>query len=166
MSQPTIVQIVGYKNSGKTHLVCRLIQSLVRLGYRVGTVKHDAHEFEIDQEGRDTWRHRAAGAEVVAITSPSQTAIVEQRPQTLSELVSRISGVDILLVEGFKMEDYPKIVLLRQPEDYVLTNQVSRVAAMAVSFPWQQQEALPFPVFDRDDTEGLLHIVLQIIKGE
>ena len=75
---PPIVCIVGASNSGNTTFLEKLIPELVRRGYRIGTIKHDAHGFEMDREGKDTWRHRQAGAQTIAIVSPNQTATIRR----------------------------------------------------------------------------------------
>jgi molybdopterin-guanine dinucleotide biosynthesis protein B len=160
MKKPCIIQIVGYKNSGKTHLICRLVRELTALGYRVGTVKHDAHDFEIDREGRDTWQHQAAGAHYVAITSPVKTALIERQPVSLESLIARMSDADIILVEGFKSADYPKIVLLRSEEDTELLERVSRPVAAAAWFPWQHAS---LPALDIRDTDGILRLARQVL---
>lgn len=90
--QPYVLQLVGYSNSGKTTLLTKLIPLFEQSGLRVGVVKHDGgHDFEVDQPGKDTWRYREAGATLVAITSATKTAIVDQRPTPLPELVERLT---------------------------------------------------------------------------
>ncbi|MFD0588637.1 molybdopterin-guanine dinucleotide biosynthesis protein B [Paenibacillus sp. GCM10027627] len=139
MSQPTekqrprILQIVGYKNTGKTTLVCRLTEFYKEKGYRVGTIKHDGHEFHMDQPGTDTWRHQAAGADITAISSSSHTAILKKGGDTLDDLVSAMEGaVDLILVEGFKNAPYPKIILLREIAHLALAEQLVAPIALAL----------------------------------
>ncbi|WP_240702781.1 molybdopterin-guanine dinucleotide biosynthesis protein B [Cohnella luojiensis] len=126
-----IIQIVGFKNAGKTTLTCELVRMLAAEGYRVGTLKHDAHDFEPDVPGKDTWQHRQAGAHVTAITSPSRTAWIQEQTTPVDELVSRMEShsLDYLIVEGFKSAPYPKIVLLRSEEDCMLLNLPNVIAA-------------------------------------
>lgn len=112
-----IIQIVGYKNSGKTTLIARLVAMLHALNLRVAVIKHDVHGFEVDREGTDTYRHRQAGASAVAIVSPWRTAIVEERETPLADLIGHFQAYDLIIVEGFKREPYPKIVLIRSAED-------------------------------------------------
>ena len=111
-----IVSIVGSSGSGKTTLLERLIPELSRRGYRVATVKHDVHGFEIDREGKDTWRHRRAGSACTIISSARQLALVRDMDHDASldeirELYAR--DVDILISEGFKREPVPKIEVYR-----------------------------------------------------
>jgi molybdopterin-guanine dinucleotide biosynthesis protein MobB len=84
-----IVSIVGRSNSGKTTLIEKLIIELRRRGYRVGTIKHNSHGFDIDHEGKDSWRHKKAGAQVTVIASPHRIAVIEDvnRDYELSELM-------------------------------------------------------------------------------
>lgn len=111
-----IVCIVGASNVGKTTFLEKLIPSLVRRGYRVGTVKHDVHGFHMDREGKDTWRHAQAGAQTIAISSPVRVASIRSVPEELplEEVVARYFwDEDIVLAEGFKRSVFPKIELFR-----------------------------------------------------
>jgi molybdopterin-guanine dinucleotide biosynthesis protein B len=114
-----ILSIVGRSGSGKTVLLEKLIPELVRRGYRVATVKHDAYGFEIDQEGKDTWRHRKAGSSCTVISSSKQLAMVRDMDHdaSLDEIRKRfISDVDIIITEGYKQERAPKIEVFRSGE--------------------------------------------------
>lgn len=111
-----IISIVGSSGSGKTTLLEKLLPELSRRGYRVATVKHDVHGFEIDHEGKDTWRHRRAGAACTIISSSRQLALVRDMDHDASldeirELYAR--DVDILIAEGFKREPAPKVEVYR-----------------------------------------------------
>lgn len=111
-----IICVVGPSNSGKTTFLEKLIPELSRRGYRVGTVKHDVHGFEMDKEGKDTWKHRKAGAQTVAISSPSMVASIRSTDgeMDLDELVGRYFWrEDILIAEGYKRSHYPKIEIYR-----------------------------------------------------
>ncbi|MFS0918219.1 molybdopterin-guanine dinucleotide biosynthesis protein B [Brevibacillus sp. 179-C 1.1 NHS] len=161
---PCVLQIVGYSNSGKTTLLTKLIPILEQAGIRVGVIKHDGgHDFEWDQPGKDTWRYREAGASLVAITSKTKTAIVEQKPQDLSVLIQRLAdaGAQLILVEGFKREGYPKLVLLRRPEDEELMSIVSHLVGI-VSWTDRRQPELPF--FDINDVENIARFVMERTK--
>lgn len=157
--QPTVLQLVGYSGSGKTTLLAKLIPLLERSGLRVGVVKHDGgHDFEWDQPGKDTWRYREAGASLVAITSQTKTAFLEQKPLPLPVLVERMgqAGADLVLVEGFKREPYPKLLLVRDQNHLELLDAVSRVEAVV---SWEKVEARGLPVFHVDDVEGIARFV-------
>ncbi|ULO10064.1 molybdopterin-guanine dinucleotide biosynthesis protein B [Paenibacillus sp. 19GGS1-52] len=134
-SQPAVLQIVGYKNRGKTTLICALIPLLQEKGYTVAVIKHDAHSFEIDHEGTDTFRQRAAGASAVAITGGERTVRIEEYGSSLAELIASFASYDFILVEGFKNVAYPKIVLIQQEDDLELLKELNNVWATAVWAP-------------------------------
>jgi len=108
-----IYSIVAYSGTGKTTVITALISELKRRGLRVAAVKHDAHDFEIDREGKDSARMAAAGADVTIIASGAKAAMIENRPVSIDELISKVTGVDIILIEGYKHGPWPKIALLR-----------------------------------------------------
>jgi molybdopterin-guanine dinucleotide biosynthesis adapter protein len=113
---PPVVCIVGASDSGKTTFLENLIPELVRRGHRIGTVKHDTHGFEMDREGKDTWRHRKAGAQTIAISSPNQVACIRGTDTEidLDEMVGRYFWEeDLVLTEGFKRSQRPKIEVFR-----------------------------------------------------
>ncbi|OHD66988.1 MAG: molybdopterin-guanine dinucleotide biosynthesis protein B [Spirochaetes bacterium RBG_13_51_14] len=114
-----IISIVGWSGSGKTTLLEKLIPELVRRGYRVATVKHDVHGFDIDREGKDTWRHRRAGAVCTVISSSNQLALVRDMDHDASlEEIRKgfIADVDIILTEGYKQDEAPKVEVFRRGE--------------------------------------------------
>lgn len=162
--QPRVWQLVGYSNSGKTTLLTRLIPLLEQAGVRVGVIKHDGgHDFEWDQPGKDTWRYREAGASLVAITSKTKTAIIEQRPSSLTSLVERMTqaGAELVLVEGFKSEDFPKLVLVRKPEDQELLHIVSNVWGIV---SWECVDAGEWPQFAINDVETIARFISEPYK--
>jgi molybdopterin-guanine dinucleotide biosynthesis protein B len=111
-----IVSIVGASDSGKTTFLEKLVPELAARGYRVGVVKHDVHGFEIDREGKDTWRLKKAGAHATAISSPSRAAAIRDidSEMSLDEIAARFFWTeDILLTEGFKRARFPKIEIFR-----------------------------------------------------
>jgi len=112
-----IVSIVGKSDSGKTTLIERLIPEIKRRGYCVASVKHDTHGFEIDREGKDSFRHKKAGAVISLISSPEKVALVADvdRDLTLAELRERfISNVDLIISEGYYRDSQPKIEVFRE----------------------------------------------------
>jgi molybdopterin-guanine dinucleotide biosynthesis protein B len=111
-----VICIVGASNSGKTTFLEQLIPELRRRGHRLGTLKHDVHGFEMDREGKDTWRHRKAGAGVIAISSPSMVGMIRETDAEMTpELIAGryFWDVDILLTEGYKQSRFPKIEVFR-----------------------------------------------------
>ncbi|MEX2105209.1 MAG: molybdopterin-guanine dinucleotide biosynthesis protein B [Bacilli bacterium] len=146
------LQIVGYKNRGKTTLVSKLITTLTAKGYKVGTIKHDAHDFEMDVPETDTWKHRQAGAHTTAIVSNNKTAWIKYEPTHLDDLLLQMNHVDLVLIEGFKFENYPKIVIIKSSEDEALVNDCTMVEAIA---SWTDVTIKDKPVFDINDIEGI-----------
>ena len=112
-----IFGLAGWSGSGKTTLLAAIIPELVARGVVVSTIKHAHHEFDIDRPGKDSWRHRQAGAREVMVASGRRWAIMHElrgAPEpTLEELVARMSPVDLLLVEGWKRHPHPKIEVHR-----------------------------------------------------
>ncbi len=110
-----VIAIVGNSGSGKTTLIEKLIPVLKKRGIRVGTIKHDVHGFAIDRPGKDSWRHKEAGARMVLLSSPRQVAMVRDvdHDTPLDELESYFSGVDIILAEGYKRGNRPKLEVFR-----------------------------------------------------
>jgi molybdopterin-guanine dinucleotide biosynthesis protein MobB len=111
---PPIVSIVGQSESGKTTLIEKLIPLLTERGYRIGTIKHTHHAVDIDRSGKDSARHRTAGAETVMLASPGRIAMFKATAsETLDGLIRYFEDVDLLITEGYKRENKPKIEVLR-----------------------------------------------------
>lgn len=114
-NKPVIIAISGVKNSGKTTLIERIIPKLNNEGLKVATVKHDGHDFDADIEGTDTFKHRKAGAYGTAIFSKNKFMVIKEQKNTQEEeLISYFSDCDVILLEGFKFSDYPKIEIVRK----------------------------------------------------
>jgi len=114
---PALVAIVGKSDSGKTTLIEKLVPELLKLGLRVGTVKHDAHGFDIDHAGKDSWRHGRAGAEAYAVASPNKLAFVTHLPEELplGDIAGRFfAGFDIVVAEGYKRTAPHRVELFRR----------------------------------------------------
>jgi molybdopterin-guanine dinucleotide biosynthesis adapter protein len=114
--QPPVISIVSKKGSGKTTLLEKLIPELKRRGYRVGTVKHDTHGFNIDHEGKDTYRHKASGAEAVLISSPWKLSFIKDCDEepALDLLIDKyMADLDIILTEGYKHANKPQVEVYR-----------------------------------------------------
>jgi molybdopterin-guanine dinucleotide biosynthesis protein B len=111
---PPMISIVGKSGSGKTTFIEKLIPALKRRNLRVGVIKHAHHGFEIDREGKDSWRHKQAGADAVLISSPGAIAMVrDQASESLDSLEPFLQGLDLVITEGFKREGKPKIEVFR-----------------------------------------------------
>ncbi|NPA25630.1 MAG: molybdopterin-guanine dinucleotide biosynthesis protein B [Deltaproteobacteria bacterium] len=158
MNSTPLVGFVGYSDSGKTTLVTALIAHLSELGFRVGAVKHHRRTFDIDHEGKDSWRFTRAGARKTIITGPRQTALVEtteeQRP--LDELAEEyLKGLDLILVEGFKLAAIPKIEIQRAELGRPLLCREERHDPDLIAVVSDRPLQLDVPVFLPDDISGL-----------
>ncbi len=161
-----VISIVGRSNSGKTTLIERLIPELRLLGYRVATIKHNRHGFDIDHEGKDSWRHKHAGAQLTVVASPGRTALIEDTDRDLgiTDLVRRyVRDVDIVLLEGFKGNPYPKIEVYR-PElhaDRLCTDGDNLIALVT-----QQPLDTAVPNFRQEETEAIAALIERLfLKG-
>jgi molybdopterin-guanine dinucleotide biosynthesis protein MobB len=154
-----VVSVVGKSNSGKTTLVEKMIGELVRRKYRVATIKHNRHGFDIDHEGKDSWRHKQAGARTTVIASPHRVAVVEdvEKDFDIGELVERyIREADIVLSEGFKKNPFPKIEVNRKAMNQdLLCSTEDNLFAIA------SDRALTagVPCLDINDISGLVDMV-------
>lgn len=154
--------ITGWKNSGKTGLTVRLVEELTRRGWRVSTVKHAHHSFDIDRPGTDSFRHRDAGAGEVAIVSGKRWALIRElrdEPEpTLDSVLERLAPCDLVIVEGYKREDHAKLETRRlesKDRDPMSPGNPS-IVAIASDHP---VEATSLPVFDLDDTASIADFV-------
>ncbi|MGD9333283.1 MAG: molybdopterin-guanine dinucleotide biosynthesis protein B [Desulfobacterales bacterium] len=112
---PPIITVVGFSDAGKTTLIEKLVPELKRRGFQVGTIKHAAHGFAFDRKGKDSWRHQQAGADIVAVAGPDKITMVINTPaETLHAIRDRMTGMDLIIAEGFKSAPMPKLEVLRQ----------------------------------------------------
>jgi len=158
-----IIGLAGWSGSGKTTLITKAIPRLIARGCRVSTLKHAHHGFDLDQPGKDSFMHRAAGATEVAISSAKRFAVLHElrdEPEwDLPGLLGKLSPVDLVLVEGFKRDAFPKIEVHRvangkpllQPED-------PHIVAVASD---QALPAAKVPVLDLDDIEAIIDLMLK-----
>lgn len=152
-----VIGVAGFKNAGKTTLVEKLVTELTRRGHRISTVKHAHHSFDIDHEGRDSFRHRKAGAAEVAVVSRHRWAIIhesrEETEPTLEEILAKLASCDLVIVEGYKRDAHDKIEVrnlsLSHPN---LAGDDQTVVAIAANGAIPDA---PVPVFDRDDVTAL-----------
>jgi len=154
-----IVSIVGRSNTGKTTLIEKLIPELRRRGYRVATIKHNFHGFDIDHEGKDSWRHKKAGARLTVIASPQRIAVIEDvsKDYELSELRDRyIRDVDIILSEGFKVNPHPKIEVVRSEMKHEpLCSAEDNLMAIVSNEPVDRG----VPCLDINDIQGVANLI-------
>lgn len=109
-----VISVAAYSGTGKTTFLEKLIALLKEQKIRVAAVKHDGHDFEVDKEGKDSWRFTRAGADITALISSRKAVLMENRPVDISAFLNQIKDVDLILAEGFKEESWPKILLYRE----------------------------------------------------
>lgn len=153
--------VAGWKNTGKTGLVTRLVTHFADAGLKVSTIKHAHHAFDIDHEGRDSFRHRQAGAGEVLVASSARIALMRELKGTpelsLDELLGMLAPADLVLVEGFKGGLHPKIEAHRAVADrplLALENDSIRAVASDVALP-----DLAVPTFDLNDTGAIANFI-------
>jgi molybdopterin-guanine dinucleotide biosynthesis protein B len=159
-----ILSVVGRSNTGKTTFIERLIPILNAKGLRVATIKHHLHDFESDREGKDSYRHKKAGAKIAMVVSPQKVAFTAdtEKELPLAELVSSyVRDVDLVIVEGFKEERAPKIEIYRYSEAVTPLSRDDRDVFAVMS---DRPIAAPVPVLSRDDIQPAAELILSKLK--
>ncbi|MBW8299025.1 MAG: molybdopterin-guanine dinucleotide biosynthesis protein B [Hydrogenophaga sp.] len=163
--EPRIFGISGWKNSGKTGLAVRLVEEFTRRGYRISTIKHAHHDFDIDKVGADSYRHRLAGAHEVALVSGTRYAIMHELrgadEPSFEDILARLGPCDLVLIEGYKREPVPKIEARRldAKNREPLAPNDPHIVAIAADHPVADE---PLPVFDLDDTQAIADFVARV----
>lgn len=153
-----VVAFAAYSGTGKTTLIEALVKALKADGVCVAVIKHDAHDFEIDHEGKDSWRFAKAGADMTIISSPKKTAVIEQRERTLWQNIAMIHDVDLILVEGYKNEDLPQIGICRKETGKGLPADESRYIALVTDM---EHGNAAVPRFALEDIQGLKNFIME-----
>ncbi|MBB93653.1 MAG: molybdopterin-guanine dinucleotide biosynthesis protein B [Rhodobacteraceae bacterium] len=153
--------VVGWKNAGKTGLMERLVTEITGRGISVSTVKHAHHTFDVDHPGKDSHRHRSAGASEVLLSSRNRVALMQElrdAPEPpLSELLDRLKPVDLILIEGYKRDTHPKVEAHRSVTgNPLIAPGDPTIRAVASDTPLD----LDRPVFDLDNTEAIADFIL------
>ncbi len=156
-----VIGIAGWKNSGKTTLTVGLVAELTRRGWRVSTVKRAHHDADIDHEGTDSFRHRQAGAGEVILTTGRRWALMhelrDEEEPSLDALLARLAPCDLVVVEGFKVGDHPKIETRRRnARDHTPLPASANVVAIAADHP---VEGAAVPVFALDAIAAIADFV-------
>tara|TARA_B100001093_G_scaffold217442_2_gene208596 strand:+ start:370 stop:861 length:492 start_codon:yes stop_codon:yes gene_type:complete len=156
-----IYGVTGWKNSGKTGLMERLVSDMARRGLSVSTIKHAHHTFDFDYPGKDSHRHRVAGAREVLLSSRKRFALMHEigkgQEPPLTELLAKLSPVDIVLIEGYKKDKHPKIEAHRsQTGQPLIASNDKTIRAIASNVDLK----LDRPVFDLDDTDAISKFIL------
>ncbi|MYF45191.1 MAG: molybdopterin-guanine dinucleotide biosynthesis protein B [Rhodobacteraceae bacterium] len=159
-----ILGIAGWKNSGKTTLVRSLITELTNRNIRVSTLKHAHHDFDIDQPGTDSYKHRKAGAQEVLIVSPRRWALIHEETEVskpdLTTMLGKLEDTDLVLVEGFKSLSFPKLEIRREDSSGpdLAPNDKDIIAIVSDRRVPEQN----MPAFDLDDIKGIAEFVMKI----
>ncbi|WP_375254034.1 molybdopterin-guanine dinucleotide biosynthesis protein B [Yoonia sp.] len=156
-----IFGVVGYKNAGKTGLMERLVTEITGRGFRVSTLKHAHHSFDVDHPGKDSYRHRDAGAHQVLLSSRTRWALMTElhdaREASLEDLLARLDPVDLVLVEGYKRDRHPKVEAYRaETGNPLIAPDDDTVRAIASDAPLDVRQ----PVFDLNDTKAIADFIL------
>lgn len=161
MNKPAIVLVCGLKNTGKTWMMNELIHYFSKKGYRVGSIKHDGHEFDSDVNTHDSDLHYQAGACTSAVFSKHRWAMIKDETQTLEDMIQKIKGVDIIFVEGCKNSVYPKIEMLRKGYSEIPVSNVVGRFATVVDFSFKGEH-----VYLRNDLSQIFTCISTFIKGD
>lgn len=161
-----VIGIVGRSGSGKTTLLTKLIPELTRRGVSVSTVKHTHHDFDMDQPGKDSYRHREAGATEVVLASAYRWALLHElrgaSEPDMEELIGHMSPVDIVLVEGFKHHPYPKIEVHRPSLGHpLMAHADASVVAVAAD---ERMDGVAVPVLELGDPKPLADLIVGMLR--
>lgn len=156
-----VLTFVGKSGTGKTTFLEKLIPELKARGLRLAIVKHDAHQFEMDKPGKDTWRFSHAGADVVAIANATKAAIIErpERELSLNEVISRLPDVDLILTEGYKSERNYKIEIHRKELNRPLLTSAEELIGLITD----ERMDVTVPQLALDDVAGCADLILAFL---
>lgn len=162
--KPQVISVVGKSDSGKTTLVTKLIPVLKRRGYKLGIIKHAFHGFDADREGKDSWRHKAAGADTVMVASPGRIAMVKDEAEdSLDDLARYFDDMDIVITEGYKREDKPKIEIFRRGKH---TTPLCSKEDNLIAFVTDTDADPGVPRFGLEDVEGIVDLIERLYLTE
>lgn len=163
-----IIQIVGYKNSGKTTIAEILIELFSRRGIRVASLKHHGHGgLPLGMETTDSEKHRQAGALIAGVEGEKLLQLSSEDPWKMEQMIAiyKLLNIELLVMEGFKQYHYNKIVLIRGTEDLHLLEQLANIQAVITQVPLKQT-SYPFPIFKRDELEIFKNWVISFITSK
>ena len=154
---PPVISIVGKSGAGKTTLIEKLIPELKKRGYRIGVVKHALHGFSFDTKGKDSWRHKEAGADAVMVATQGRIAMVKDDPcESIDCLQPYFGDLDLVITEGYKKEDKPKIEVIRKLRgDSSVCGQNDHLIGVVTD----TEINLNVPKFDFDEIKGLADLI-------
>lgn len=157
MTHIPVIAFAAYSGTGKTTLIEKLIPALKKKGLRLAVLKHDGHRFEIDQEGKDSWRFAQAGADIIMISSAEKTAYIEQGNLSLEQILGMIHSVDLILVEGYKNENLPQIGIARKETGKGFPADTSRYIALVTDLELETQ----LPCFHPEDIDSIAAFAME-----
>ena len=158
-----VFNFTAYSGTGKTTYVEKLIACLCGRGVRVGAVKHDAHDFDLDRPGKDSWRFARAGAAVVALASDTKCAVMEYRPVEYAEIIARIKNVDVIICEGYHAEGARRVVLWRSDSGRPMKLRPGECVAVVSDAELDTGDT---PLFPLDNVEPMADFIMgEIGKG-
>lgn len=160
-----IITIVGKSNSGKTTLLEKLIACLTQKGYKIGSVKHAHDGFEMDKKGKDSWRHRKAGAAATLVITQGKVALIKDDTKGyIEKMTSYLSDVDIIIAEGFKKQHLPKIEVFRK--DSIHKNPLCMEDANLVAFVTDSDYKPGVPIFGLEEIRQIADFIeLNFLKS-
>jgi molybdopterin-guanine dinucleotide biosynthesis protein B len=152
--------MVGKSGVGKTTALERIIREIKRRGYKLGTVKHDTHGFDVDKPGKDSWRHSHAGSDSVVISGPRKMALIRQLDgeMPLDRIVSLMGEVDLIITEGYKRGDKPKIEVTRLERGTELLCRSEELIGIMADY----KVDMPVPQFALDDAAGVVDLLEEL----
>ncbi len=158
MGQIPILAFAAYSGTGKTTLIEKLIVSLKRKGLRLAVIKHDAHQLDIDREGKDSWKFTNAGADIVTVSSGEKTVCIEQRILSFEQVLKTIHDVDLILVEGYKKEALTQIGIRRWDAGKDFPAHLERYIAVVTDC---DLEEIDIPQFGFDEIEKITEFIME-----
>jgi molybdopterin-guanine dinucleotide biosynthesis protein B len=152
-----VISVVGKSGVGKTTALELVIREIKRRGYKVGTIKHDTHGFEVDKPGKDSWRHAQAGSDAVVISGPRRMALIRtlDEEMSLDRIVELMGDVDLVITEGYKRGDRPKIEITRRERGTELLCEAKELIGIMTDYPVD----IPVPQFALDDAPGVVDLL-------
>jgi molybdopterin-guanine dinucleotide biosynthesis protein B len=161
-----VIGIAGFSNSGKTTLICRLVESLRDKGMKIGVIKHDAHGHYKEAQGTDSAKFLNSGADTVIIAGAKTVVNIQVPSQepTLEELVANMPGQDLILVEGYKRSAHPKLVVFLEEGNIEILKHVNgEVVGVASAFNYEHEND-EIPVFDLNDIQAIQQWLMEFIR--
>jgi molybdopterin-guanine dinucleotide biosynthesis protein B len=157
---PPVISVIGKSDSGKTTVIEKLIPVLKKRGYKIGIIKHASHGFDADRRGKDSWRHKQAGADTVMVASPNRIAMIKDMAcENIDCLMEYFQDVDLVITEGFKKENKPKIEVFRSG---IHQEPLCLKDPNLIAFVTDADVYLEVPTFALEEIEGLADLIEKI----